>query len=282
MSGINACLTGVLFLVWSSAVCCAAGDAAAQDQPPPQPPPPQVRPDQPAGPPPAQRPERPPQASGPQPERPPLPNVEPGAREPDLPGPAQALLRMVRAHRPELAERLARLARQSPDRFHEVLVEALISRLESALDETEAEPGPPGRPERGPRSPVRPRPGPAEPGGPPPGDVLPRVRELEERHGELERQSQELARQMRELGEGADAEVRHAALREQLVRVVNEQFEVRTQLRHMELERMQRELHRIQEMVERLQGQLERRERERPAITERRIGQLLGEDAAGW
>ncbi len=65
--------------------------------------------------------------------RPPLP----------LGRPVDPLLRVVAERRPELAERLERLRRRSPERFQDVLVEALMSRLEDALNEAERNPGPP-------------------------------------------------------------------------------------------------------------------------------------------
>lgn len=71
-------------------------------------------------------------------------------------------------------------------------------------------------------------------------------------------------------------------MREELVGLVKQQFEVRTELRKAELQRIEHELQRIREMVENLQRELAHREQEREAIIQKRIDQLLGQDANGW
>jgi hypothetical protein len=191
----------------------------------------------------------------------------------------QPLLRIIGHHSPELAGRLERLWRRSPERCHEVLMDALVFRLEEKLDEAERdlrhdEPRPPGERES-PRPPHR---------GPdaPPREMMERHMRLEREHEECERVSHELAERLRHLQhEGGPAEARMET-REELERVVNHQFEVRTQLRRFELERIERELSHLREVVERMQRQFERRERERGAIIERRIKQLLHDDMSDW
>lgn len=106
----------------------SAPDSPALDQPPPEPPPP---------PPPTPRPE-PGIPGGP---RPPEPD---GVAPPPTPRPSapriDPLLRLIAERRPELAERLERLRRESPARFREVVLDALTARLEEALNEVESQP----------------------------------------------------------------------------------------------------------------------------------------------
>ena len=71
-------------------------------------------------------------------------------------------------------------------------------------------------------------------------------------------------------------------MREELTRVLNDQFDVRSELRRFELQRVERELARLRAAIERLQNDSDRRNRERGAIIERRIDQLLEDRASGW
>lgn len=203
-------------------------------------------------------------------------NAPPAARPPLPPAPpAELLLRLLAERRPELAERLGRLRRRSPERFRRVLLEALTDRLEERLNEMErGEPlpleplGPEGVP-------------PAERPGPPEEHRI-RVRDLEERQGRLEARSHELAQRWRELERpDANAEERRR-LHDELERVVQEQFNVRSELRRVELERLGHELRRLHEMVERMERDLAEREQQRAQIVERRMRQLLGEGTSGW
>jgi hypothetical protein len=98
----------------------------------------------------------------------------------------------------------------------------------------------------------------------------------------LEARSHELAGRLRELRAGdAPPEERERA-RDELAAVVNEQFEVRSELRKVELERVERELQKLRQVMENIHHDLEQRERDRESIIQRRIQQLLGEDAGGW
>jgi hypothetical protein len=217
-----------------------------------------------------------------------------------------AVLRIIREREPDLAEELARAlehdAQRDGDDRLDVTVRFLAEMLERAEHRRRGERperrrfGPrgmeEGNPERqGPRGrrPDRPRrpgldgpPGPNHPPPPPDREMELRLRELHQRHEQLERESQEIAERFRgELhGEGGHEprdEMRHA-----LERVVNEHFEVRTQLRQLELERLAHELEMLKRELERMQRQFEQRQRERDVIIQRRLRQLIGKDFGGW
>ena len=251
-----------------------APDRPAMNQPPPEPP----------RPPPAEP--GPGMPDGPRP--PGVPGVEPpGGPRPPI-APFDPLLRLIAERRPELAERLERLRRESPRRLREVVLDALTSRLEEALNEAERSPERPIGP-RGEGREARGGPGERlgaaaqrERGPAERPEFRQRMRELEEQHEQLERQSQELAQQLREQRTGGAAAGELDRLREELTGVVKHQFEVRTELRKAELQRIERELQRMREMVEKLQRELEQREKEREAIIQKRIDQLLGQDRTGW
>lgn len=217
------------------------------------------------------------------------------------------LLRMLAQRKPQLAQRLERLRERDPSRFEDVLMDAFALRLDELLDKAEREhpagtqpegPRPSGKgmrlPGEGPRPPgegMRPPMMPGRPGGEMggrasgpmagmPGEpVDPHMRELQERQEKLEARARELATKLRQ-PEGAGPEDRKA-LRDELGRVVNEQFDVRSELRKTELSRIEQELNRLRERLERTRQDLEHRERERGAIIERRIEQLVGGDG-GW
>ena len=107
-------------------------------------------------------------------------------------------------------------------------------------------------------------------------------RRLEEEHERLEARSHELAGHLRDLRNQGAPEDERERVRIELHEVVNAQFDVRTRLRQMELERIERELHRLTGIFERMRDGFERRERERGIIIERRIDQLVGESFDGW
>jgi hypothetical protein len=284
MKASLACLLVGCVSAWAATVCGqergehvqppSAPERPVLNQPPPQP--------------------APMPADEPEPETPDGPRP-PGVGEAGLPGgprppvaPVDALLRLIAERRPELAKRLERMRRESPRRLREVVLDALTARLEEALNEAENSPERPVGP-RGEGRGVRGGPG-ERPGGrairerglaerP---EFRQRVRELEEQHEQLERHSQELAQKLHEQRAGGAATEELDRLRDELTGVVQHQFEVRTELRKAELQRIEQELQRIREMVGNLQRELEHREKEREAIIQKRIDQLLGQDRTGW
>ncbi|HPM23425.1 MAG TPA: hypothetical protein PLP66_05935, partial [Phycisphaerae bacterium] len=234
-----------LIVVWlmALAAACAAQDLVQQEQPPP--------PNQPGKPEPPPRPD----LDGPRAPRPGQPGLDepppalppgPAGREPRPPRPPgppfDPLLRLIGEQRPELAQRLERLRRESPDLFREVLLQALSARLEDALNAVGATPGVPGA-ESQPGGPPRDRHGAdfGGPGGPPPGggrgpgelspELRGRLHELEERHAQLEARSREVAARLAGVRAQGAAEDVQDALREELRNVVREQFDVRSELR---------------------------------------------------
>ncbi len=219
---------------------------------------------------------RPPRLFGPPPGH--LFGRPPGPPRGFPPGPPlDPLIRMIAERRPELAERLERLRRRSPEQFRDVMLKALMFRLEDALNEAEEHPAEPSE-HRRPRRPRRPDERPERPGD----ELQARERELDERHEGLEVRSHELAEQLRAARASEAEPAARQRLRAELKALVNEQFDVRTKLRRVELERIERELNKLRRILERLQGGLERRERERDLIIERRLDRLVGEDFAGW
>ncbi|MFH1747002.1 MAG: hypothetical protein ABIG44_08150 [Planctomycetota bacterium] len=206
----------------------------------------------------------------------------PGPRAPWVP-----LMRVLGEHRPELAGRLERMRQHDPDLFERVLMEAFLPRIERALDEAEADikrrgPQRPGRPDepRGPEDGPR--------GQRPPGPAAHEreferhLRELHERQEEFERRTHELVEKIQRLREeDAEPEAREA-LQHELTGVVNEQFEVRTELREMEMQRIERELERLRVVIERMRHEFERRQQEREKIIERRVRHLMGNDFGDW
>ena len=126
------------------------------------------------------------------------------------------------------------------------------------------------------------------PGGGPSPEVREHLRALEEKQGSLEGRVRELAEQLR----GPQAEKMSAdektRLREELGKVLNGQFDVRTELRKTELDRITHDLTRLREVFDRIQKDFETRQPERATsveratIVERRMNQLLGGDATDW
>ncbi|MBL8878205.1 MAG: hypothetical protein JNG88_03705 [Phycisphaerales bacterium] len=265
----------------------------------------------------------PPGVDGPPPGRPPL---------------GHPLIRMIALRDPELAGRLERLRRESPEKFERVLAEALVRRLEETLDAEGVPPGEPLPPEeldgpRGPRGhgpPGRHRAGPGgrppEDGGPdglppdgapeidgpdapppmggademrpphgegprgagrggPPGaaggsrppfgpPMSPELRgkwqDAEQRHADTTRRVDDLVRSLRESKSAPDAK-----LRAELEAAIGEQFESRTALRMLDIERHEIELKLIQQVIERMKSEVERRSSERNEIIQRRMDALL-------
>jgi hypothetical protein len=186
------------------------------------------------------------------------------------------LLPLIAKDHPDLARRLAQLREDSPAEFERVLGDALAIRFEEALERRGQPPIPPGMPL-----------------GPERGDREWRERhegferemgEFQQRNEELERRTQELARRYDELRERPEPELgeQRDELRRQIAEVVEEHFSVRSELRKLELRRVEGELDRLREMVERIRDDIERREQARGAIIERRLRQLLGEEGSDW
>jgi hypothetical protein len=103
------------------------------------------------------------------------------------------------------------------------------------------------------------------------------VRELQEQQGEADRRAHELAAKLRD-DEVQPGERERARLREELRAVVEQQFEVRSELRAMELERLRGDVGRLQRRLEAVQAELDRRAAERTGIIERRMQELLERD----
>lgn len=162
-------------------------------------------------------------------------------------------------------------------------MEAFLMRLEEVLDEVEAGRGPQSQapPDRPPRE--LPAPRPPLPGGPPSGpNPLGPPPELRERHEHLDVRVREVVRKLREPGPPGGAPQEREPLLAELGRLLNEQFDLRTELRRTELSQLGREIDRLRARLEQVERELLQRERERGAIIERRIKRLLGEDEGGW
>lgn len=260
------------------------------------------------------------------PRRPGPPGLENGP-PPGRPPLGHPLIRMIALRNPELAGRLERLRRESPEKFERVLAEALVRRLEETLDAEgvpAGEPlppeefdgprghGPPGRRHAGPGGPggrppqggpdgppemdgpdgpppgdgpdgLRPEPmrrggppmgaeGPRPPGGPPmPPELRTKWRDAEERHADATRRVDELVRAVRESKADPDSK-----RRAELEAAIAEQFESRTALRLLDIERHEFELKMIQQVIEKMRLEVERRGGERDEIIRRRMESLLG------
>lgn len=234
----------------------------------------------------------------------------------------EALRRRIAERRPELAERIEELLRRSPDRFEELLAEALLSRIgerpgpgtflrprgevgvpraprvDSARPPTPSEPrswrartrarGGDVPPERGPaENPLwwrgRGTRAPMPPDVSGPDDSLePLLRKFFERHEGLEKDSRVAVRKLRaalRARKGGDEQ--SDELRARLEQIIGKQFDTRTEMRHIELERIESQLRRLQESLERLRREFERRQSERGTIVERRIRELAGEGDGG-
>lgn len=168
------------------------------------------------------------------------------------PGPQarfDALIRLIAERRPDLAKRLERLRRQEPERFRDVLAEALIIRLEHILGDER--PGPEHRP--GERPPRRFGSGPEA-----------RFQEgqekapaLEREHRELQERAEALERELHELEERDARPEARERVRAQLERTHDELAGIRERLEeierhrhHAELDERLRGLHREHEELE--------------------------------
>ncbi|MCH8804937.1 MAG: hypothetical protein IH986_02475 [Planctomycetes bacterium] len=234
-------------------------------------------------------------------------------RAPLRPLPPEPLIQTLAERRPELARRLERLRRESPERFRDLITDALAVRIEDVLRRERQHTAPPTQTplgfERQPtwrraiRSEPRlrgvfeaaPEPGPVPTPfgatrsedlfdvelGLPSSKLAQRHQHLQNQHNQLEQDTQRLVERIRSRSATGEHGA-HAELRETLARTVHEHFQVRTELRQAELDRIDAELQRLRETVEVLRRDFERRSRERDAIIEKRIRKLLGEDSGGW
>lgn len=192
-----------------------------------------------------------------------------------------SLLRNFKRRRPELAGRLNELLKKNPKRFEDVLMRALMRQVEGSLDRHEGREG--ERAEREPRRarererarrPPRRRPA-AEPrAGIRREAFTQRLEELRRRNDDSEVKSRELATELRRRIRGGEGPRGPERMREHLRETVGEHFELRSELRRLDLTRIEAELARLREAVNRLRSELELRSRERGAIIERRIRQL--------
>jgi hypothetical protein len=232
--------------------------------------------------------QRPP--GGPPPATPPYGRGRPleARRVPPLLGMAERLLPLIAERHPELAEKLRQLRERSPEEFRRVLADAVALRLEEALERSEHRRFGPDQPSAGPRPPEppgRPRWGEHEREMPEEHMALEReTQELHRRNEGLEHRSHELAERFRELRQRRDPELEpeRDEVRHQIERAVEEHFDVRTELRRIELRRVEMELDRLREVVERIRHDLDRREQGRGPIIEQRLRQLLGKEGEDW
>lgn len=198
-----------------------------------------------------------------------------------------SLLRGVKERRPELAERLNKMLKNNPKHLEDVLMRALMGQLESALERQERgergaadrSPRPardrvrPERPERA-RRPERHR-TPARPREERAREALAsRIGELRAMHLDREVESRRLASELRKRLHVALRPRDQENLRVRLHETVSEHFELRSELRRIDLSRIEDELARLREAVEQLRVELEHRQRERGAIIKRRIREL--------
>jgi hypothetical protein len=257
-----------------------------------------------------------PQGGPPQPGMPQggLPPGAPDAwRSPGPPG-WDPIIARIAHRRPDVAERLMRLAVESPDRLDELLAGSVADILLARLLEAQNNPvlPPPEWRRRGPGpagdappTPDAPPPAedfrvvaprrhaqhiappraapqmrrPAPPGAPYPHD--PRA-SLLERLAAADREDAEFARRTEEAAAAARAEAERSAedpvrsaAEAQLRDAVLHHFDVRTQRRTLELERIEGELDRLAAAIAEIREDLKRRESDREEIVRTRIGELL-------
>ncbi len=199
-----------------------------------------------------------------------------------------ALIRLIAERRPDLAERLERLRRQEPERFRDVLAEALIIRVEHILGDER--PGPERRPGGFPLLGFGPGPEARFQEG------EEKARALQREHRELEERAEALERELHELEEHEAPPEARERVRAELKRTHDELAGIRQRLEEIERHRHQpereealRELHRkheeLEERVRALRGELheleeadappQHREKTRAALE--RIQHTLGE-----
>ena len=92
----------------------------------------------------------------------------------------------------------------------------------------------------------------------------PEMRELIKRNFELEHQARRLASEYE-----AAPEPRKDEIKQEVEKLVNEQFDVRQQRRHLELKRLEEQLQELREAVK-------QREESRKKLIDRRVSSLLG------
>ena len=206
-----------------------------------------------------------------------------GMGRPPRPDIMERILPLLADEHPELVERLKQMREQSPAGYERLVADALAIRFEHAMKH-----GGPGPKLRGPFLPPDELDGVEE--MKPPGDRPPFPGfdyELEEtwqallqRDDELDAQTTVLVEQYKQLAE--DGSVGHrealAKVRENLEQTVQKHFELRGEIRKIELQRIEQELKHLQEVVDHIRQNLTRREKARDSITSRRIEQLLGAD----
>lgn len=209
-----------------------------------------------------------------------------------------SLLRNVKRRRPELAGRLNELLKKNPKRFEDVVMQALMRQIEESLgrqerrDRERADRAPRrgserGRAERRPRPPREPaqaqrpqRPPGRRPAAEPRVEIrreafTRRLADLRRRNDDSEIESRELATELRRRIRGGEGPRGPERMRAHLRKTVGEHFELRSELRRLDLVRIETELARLQEAVNRLRSELELRSHERRGIIERRIRQLI-------
>lgn len=116
------------------------------------------------------------------------------------------------------------------------------------------------------------------------------VRKLHDDHAEREKRVRRIAGEARALmaelsrkGEKAEGNAQLAKMRDDLTAAVKEQFETRTQLRQLEITRMQRDADRLRKTAEEAIAEVKRRGDQRDTILQKRVEQLLGVDKGdGW
>lgn len=195
-----------------------------------------------------------------------------------------AFLRIIRERRPELANRLDQLCRKSPGRFQEIVADALLFRLEERLDELDRseQRSPSTSPDREPDHPPPPVPGPRRGPDAPSPELRERFSQLVEQERNLENRSRELAGRLREKRAQNATSDELKTLRDELERALNDQFDVRTEFRKLDLQRLEQELARLRTMLEKMHGEFETRQQERGAIIDKRMEQLLGTPNSEW
>lgn len=223
------------------------------------------------------------------------------------------LIRMIAERNEDLARRVDRVRNAAPDRFEDWLADTLMPHLEAALAKIEPQlprddgarppPGrrpPLGRPGVG--GPEGPRPGgpppdldrPPRPGGPfgpggPPGERPPRpspeqaeelramrtrIRETQERHQQIDEQIRRVVETLAR-GDRPGTDADRQKLAQDVHHLLQQQFDVRTELRRLELERMETEIRMLQQQLERVRTDMDRRGQQREKLIERHLQRIL-------
>src|SRR5262245_7816585 len=106
-------------------------------------------------------------------------------------------------------------------------------------------------------------------------DLVQRLVEAGRDDDDLARRAEEAAAAARAAGERAESDPLRADAEELLRETVRHQFDVRTQRRALELERIQREIERLSAAIEEVRRELKEREADRDEIIRTRISELL-------